>query len=81
MGEMADYALDQMMDDYDAWLCGDFDEETGDRVPSPFMHQYKPHGPGKCPRCGGNTHKITTGPYGNFYGCDNFPQCKGRRGP
>jgi hypothetical protein len=37
-----------------------------------------PTGPGLCPKCGGKTHKLS-GKFGEFYGCDNFPSCKGSR--
>lgn len=30
---------------------------------------------GKCPRCGGKLIKRS-GPYGDFYGCSNYPRCK-----
>lgn len=30
---------------------------------------------GICPRCGGSLVKRT-GPYGEFYGCSNYPKCK-----
>lgn len=30
---------------------------------------------GKCPRCGGEL-VIRSGPYGNFYGCSNYPSCR-----
>jgi hypothetical protein len=72
MGDGADDALDYLSDLDDAYFRGD--EET-----SPFMYETKPHGPGRCPVCGGKTH-VCSGPYGRFYGCDNFPHCKGRRG-
>lgn len=80
MGEMADYALDQMMDADEAHLRGEIDPETGDVCSSPFQHQYKskPRGPGKCPICGEET-KLTTGRYGNFYSCKAFPKCRGTR--
>jgi ssDNA-binding Zn-finger/Zn-ribbon topoisomerase 1 len=72
MGDMADYTLDQMMDEDEAYCAGY-------RKTSPFIYKYKPNGPGNCPRCDGPTH-ICHGPYGRFYGCNNFPKCKGRRG-
>jgi hypothetical protein len=28
-----------------------------------------------CPRCGGNL-VVREGPYGKFYGCSNYPQCR-----
>lgn len=28
-----------------------------------------------CPQCGGEL-KLKQGPYGNFYGCSNYPRCK-----
>ena len=32
----------------------------------------------KCPRCG-KKMAIREGPYGEFYGCVDFPICKGKR--
>ena len=46
-----------------------------------FIHknkQRKPSGRGNCPVCGAATHKVS-GKFGEFYGCDNFPKCKGNR--
>jgi hypothetical protein len=85
MGEMADFALDAMMDEDEAWCKNQtrrrpyINEETGQEDPSPFQREYKPAGPGPCPTCNGPTHIVKTGPYGWFYGCDSFPKCKGRR--
>ncbi|MDZ7793900.1 MAG: topoisomerase DNA-binding C4 zinc finger domain-containing protein [Spirochaetia bacterium] len=28
-----------------------------------------------CPRCGGNL-LVRNGPYGKFYGCSNYPNCR-----
>lgn len=30
---------------------------------------------GRCPRCGGEL-RLIQGPYGEFYGCSNYPACK-----
>lgn len=38
----------------------------------------KASGEGPCPKCEGPTKKRS-GPYGMFYGCMNYPQCKGTR--
>jgi len=38
----------------------------------------KPNGPGPCPICNGETYLIE-GVNGKFYGCKNFPECKGSR--
>ena len=38
----------------------------------------KPSGKGKCPLCASDTHLIE-GKFGTFYGCNNFPKCKGNR--
>lgn len=32
----------------------------------------------ECPRCGGKM-KLISGPYGDFWGCLNYPHCKGKR--
>jgi len=39
---------------------------------------FQAHGPGSCPLCGSNTI-LTSGEYGRFYGCVNFPDCCGSR--
>jgi len=80
MGDMADYALQQMMDIDEESMFGDIDEETGERPVSPFVNEYKPihKGPGLCPRCGLST-VLKTGKFGKFYGCIDFPKCKGNR--
>jgi hypothetical protein len=36
MGDMADFALEHMMDDDDRHYSGEIDEETGEPYPSPF---------------------------------------------
>lgn len=35
-------------------------------------------GPGDCPRCKSRTH-LVDGKNGKFWGCDDFPKCKGSR--
>lgn len=42
-------------------------------------HKYnKPYGPGPCPKCGSES-KLRKGKNGLFYGCSNFPDCRGTR--
>lgn len=91
MGEMADFALDQVMDDIDLFdrYSNDpamlrelgFMDEKG-YVLTPFWgngtRSAKPNGPGECPVCKGPTH-LVNGINGSFYGCNNFPKCKGSR--
>lgn len=67
MGEIADDLFDSMMDIDDAVFS------------QPRHRKRKPSGPGPCPTCGGKT-VIKKGPYGTFYGCVDFPRCKGTRG-
>ena len=38
----------------------------------------KSKGPGPCPRCGKPT-RLREGANGKFYGCRDFPECKGNR--
>lgn len=47
-------------------------------VSSPRRLSKKPSGEGACPLCGGGTREIT-GVNGVFYGCLNYPKCKGSR--
>lgn len=85
MGDMADFALDCMMDEDEEWCKNQarmrrrINEETGQEDSSPFQYEYKSSGPGNCPVCNGGTHPVNTGPYGLFYGCNKYPKCKGRR--
>lgn len=40
----------------------------------------RPRGPGPCPKCGGETKfRPGTANYDPFYGCANFPACRGAR--
>lgn len=71
MGDAADMLLDSMFegDDYvfQSW------------VPRHSrMRRARPAGPGPCPECGAET-TMRSGPYGTFYGCSNYPRCKGSR--
>ncbi len=95
MGDMADFALDCAMDEYEHYeryknsdLNTQYEQglidETGATIGVP-MAPYtssstnpKPSGPGACPKCGAVT-KMTEGVHGTFYGCINFPDCKGSR--
>lgn len=99
MGEMADYALNEMYDDDDRQQrlinvpfheLNDDDrefmyDEHGVRYPLVFgmigrKHTEKPSGPGPCPVCGCSTKKLTNKSTKQvFYGCSQFPQCKGSR--
>lgn len=79
MSDMADLAL-MLGEDLDEAHCqGEIDEETNEIVKSPYMYERKAHGPGPCPVCKSATI-LKIGKYGEFYGCPNFPKCKGRRG-
>jgi hypothetical protein len=79
MGDGADFFL-EILDDLDEAYCdGKLIEDTNYSVMSPFLYEQKEHGPGNCPICKGETHPIN-GRYGWFYGCNNFPNCNGRRG-
>lgn len=74
MGEMADDALDIMINE----MLDDFDECDIDH--NTFFVKYKPKfsGPGNCPICGAPTI-VQYGKYGKFYGCTKYPNCKGSR--
>lgn len=88
MGEYADYAIDCMFEmenlrqnyrfgfigDDDAYDLGILDEHGAEISPKII----KPSGPGRCPKCGANT-TLRNGKNGKFYGCTNFPKCKGNR--
>ena len=38
----------------------------------------RPYGEGPCPECGSET-VLREGKYGKFYGCIDFPKCRGTR--
>lgn len=91
MGDMADFALDcawEQTEHYEKYkespLSVQYDEglvdEIGVMISAPFtkLHTAKPTGAGPCPVCGGNT-AIKYGIHGDFFGCSNFPECKGSR--
>lgn len=72
MGDMADYYLDQAFDP-------EYEEETDTLYDDGiFFPSRGPHGPGKCPFCGGPT-KLKHGKFGDFYGCAAYPDCRGSR--
>lgn len=90
MGDMADEALDRIMDWDEEVINGYYDER---RHPDNFedsmvymfpfsgaFRQRKSRGPGPCPICGAKT-ELKTGRFGDFYGCTKFPECKGNRNP
>lgn len=68
MGEMADYYLDLAFDDEDLTCYYASRMRSAKRL----------SGPGKCPICDGET-TLKDGKFGKFYGCNNFPKCKGSR--
>ena len=82
MGDMADYALEQIMDWDEAVLNGYYDDldnwEDGMVIMLPFYTEPGPHGPGLFPKCNATT-KLKDGRYGSFYGCSNYPHCNGSR--
>ena len=92
---MADFALDNAMDEIehyetykDAPMEVQYEEgiidENGALIGMPGCMPIrrakgnKPEGPGDCPICSGATIKKS-GRFGDFYGCWNFPDCKGSR--
>lgn len=69
MGDMADDLIDQVLDpEFDYFRDGDVEGDI------PFRAE----GPGDCPKCGGPT-QLRTGKHGKFYGCCDFPKCRGSR--
>jgi hypothetical protein len=84
MGEIADdlimEGLERLNSDY-SWENGfsgerDYDDEN--YFTTRRRKDSKPHGPGRCPKCGKKTI-LKDGQYGRFYGCTGFPNCKGSR--
>lgn len=99
MGDMADFALDDRMSEWELAMDNEFanihtkyrlgliDEDGFEKYPgTPIVDNslFKPvlkikaSGKGKCPICGNDTH-LVHGKFGNFYGCNSFPKCKGNR--
>lgn len=73
MGDIADWLIDRMMDgEYHSGYVDDPEDYDGPFTPN------RHYGNGPCPRCGSETH-LANGPYGAFYGCNNYPKCKGMR--
>lgn len=56
----------------------DYLSELEKRIPNLEPPQLKDTGELKCPECGG-AMASRTGQYGRFWGCKNYPQCKGTR--
>lgn len=69
---------------YELGLCDELGYQFYPGTPAvnamPFnpIRSMKAIGPGLCPLCNDNTH-LVKGQYGNFYGCNSFPKCKGSR--
>lgn len=84
MGEMADYYLDQVFDpEFDYSLEETLDDaKDGCWLPQSYWQKKYRKVPRKagpvppCPKCG-KPCKLRTGKYGQFYGCSQFPKCKG----
>lgn len=81
MGDMADEALERMMD-VDQLTQDDDWQRSNDRDGywSPFARGDGTRyiGSGPCPRCGSQTI-LRHGPHGRFWGCSRFPKCRGSR--
>jgi|WetSurSiteA1Bulk_404760.scaffolds.fasta_scaffold00038_23 ssDNA-binding Zn-finger/Zn-ribbon topoisomerase 1 len=74
MGDIADYIIDQIiasMDDDEYWELEDADLY-------PARCKSKPSGEGPCPLCKKPT-VLKEGEFGKFFGCSDFPKCKGSR--
>lgn len=81
MGEFADDACDRELDEWLYDMEADLDESNTDREFTdsfPYGRTFRPSGPGSCPKCGADT-VLRTGPFGEFYGCSKFPDCRGTR--
>jgi hypothetical protein len=95
MGEMADFVNEEREWDYiwrdrldrdpqalyDAGYIDElgYEAEFPDGVPTAREVRFTgPRGQGPCPKCGKNTIKKK-GKFGEFYGCCDFPDCKGSR--
>jgi ssDNA-binding Zn-finger/Zn-ribbon topoisomerase 1 len=74
MGDFADEAIDRMWEDIGEFGDCDYSDFSSYRR----IRSRKQYGPGKCPRCGGET-RLVNGKNGPFYGCTRFPNCRGSR--
>lgn len=73
MGEYADMALEYQGYPEDAHWGYGASGHTGARAT-----RRRAAGPGKCPICGAQT-SLRSGKHGDFYGCTDYPRCKGSR--
>jgi ssDNA-binding Zn-finger/Zn-ribbon topoisomerase 1 len=81
MGDFADDAVDRELDEWLTDMEEDLYESNTGRefVDSfPYGRKQKVYGEGPCPKCGEET-VLRSGPYGKFYGCSDFPNCRGTR--
>ena len=76
MGDIADWEIDNGIEGINEEYI-DYNEDYYE-VPPSYIKIRKASGPGKCPKCGKDTVKRI-GKYGEFYGCSNYPNCKGSR--
>jgi len=94
MGDMADFALEGIEAEYEHYekykyadIGTQYDEglidEQGALIGNPSSYPArsspkKPCGPGECPICASST-VLRDGKFGSFWGCTDFPKCKGSR--
>lgn len=93
MGDMADDALDQIMDIDELYMQHHMDplaeqyemglvDELGFPLTKPLFSSQSRFttavGPGACPRCGAPTEQRE-GIHGTFFGCTRYPACRGSR--
>lgn len=79
MGDMADLLNDSYLDEMDNMdAVGNACFQYTKRYYKQHLTYYKIKGDGECPRCDGPT-VLRNGKFGKFYGCVDFPNCKGSR--
>jgi hypothetical protein len=79
MGDYADDALDQSLDEWQMAMEDPEDDEYWVGYSRrPRQRISIPSGPGPCPVCHSNV-VLRTGKFGKFYGCSKFPKCRGTR--
>ena len=55
--------------------CSDNNPAVKEKTVQEIVIQRRKYDPTICPDCGGKLRERS-GPYGRFYGCTNYPQCR-----
>lgn len=78
ISEQEAYRIGGIIDEYGYEISGFRKRRKSSDAGTYRTVKKKPSGEGKCPLCGDKT-ALKEGKFGSFYGCVNFPKCKGSR--